>query len=344
MLTQITHDPAPMAVMSRPRVTTRGKNVTFHTAADLVGSNADGSLEVLRWKRKDFEKGLAAPTVAVTATSVDSQSAIPGLTGRRIVLESASNPVGENADGNVEIFTYDVKANAWTQLTHTAPPYDSRRPATAGSGRHVIFDSTGDLDNDPGSSASNADGNREVFRARSTAAGPVFTQLTNTQPPVENRAGGGLGKRFKIAVFSSNGDLVANGNADGNREVFVWFDGQITQVTNSVASVCEADCMGDADCLVECGSVNPVIDRFGRFVAFESTADLDNDGAENRRVYLFSREEGTLLRLSRSRFGENRVPRISNGRFVVWESTADLTGGNPSGDRVIYMFDRRKDD
>jgi hypothetical protein len=90
--------------------------------------------------------------------------------------------------------------------------------------------------------------------------------------------------------------------------------------------------------------VNPRGDRFGRFIAFESTEDLDNDGATNRRVFLYNVTAGQLLRLSRSRFGENRAPRISNGRFVVWESTADLTGGNPQGDRVIYLFDRRKDD
>jgi hypothetical protein len=146
-----------------------------------------------------------------------------------------------------------------------------------------------------------------------------------------------------MVVFSSNGDFVGE-NPDGNREVFVWTRGVITQVTHSLPSNCTSTCTPQPDCQLECGNVNPVGDRFGRFVAFESTEDLENDGATNRRVFLYQFATSTLLRLSRSRFGENAHPRISNGRFVVWDSTANLTGLNPNGDRVIYLFDRLKDD
>ena len=133
-------------------------------------------------------------------------------------------------------------------------------------------------------------------------------------------------------VFTSNGDLVPGENTDHNREIFVFDKGVLSQLTHSTGAV---------------ESVNPHINSFGRFVVFESTAQLvmpDDDQATNRRVYLADRKRGTILRLSRSRFGDNFVPRVSKGRFVVWESTANLTGENPSGDRVIYLFDRRRDD
>ncbi len=84
------------------------------------------------------------------------------------------------------------------------------------------------------------------------------------------------------------------------------------------------------------------------FVVFESTADVEDGGSgatlTNRRVHLFDRKRGTTLLISRSFFGDNFTPRISNGRFVVWESTANLTGSNPGGEPAIYLFDRRKDD
>jgi hypothetical protein len=63
----------------------------------------------------------------------------------------------------------------------------------------------------------------------------------------------------------------------------------------------------------------------------------------NRRVHLHDRSFGTTLPISRSAFGENVLPRISRGRFVVWQSTANLTGSNPTGEDVIYLFNRRKD-
>ena len=62
---------------------------------------------------------------------------------------------------------------------------------------------------------------------------------------------------------------------------------------------------------------------------FESTADLTQSGATNRRVFQFDRGNGKLTLLSRSRFGTNQAPRIRKRRFVVWESTANLTGNNP---------------
>jgi cysteine-rich repeat protein len=343
LLTQATDDPSPDAVFSFPRLTARGRAVIFESALDPTGGNGDGSREVFRWDRKAFGKESPTATRQLSSSALDTQRGAPGLSGRRVLMESAADFAGQNADGNAEIFLLDVKADAWTQVTVSSGA-DNRRPAVGSSGRHIVFDSTGDLDNDPESSFSNADGNREVFLARLTSKGIRIRQLTNTQSPVENRAGGGLGQIRKVAVFSSNGDLVPGGNTDGNREVFLWVNGQIRQVTDSTAGSCEAGCSGDPGCLLNCGNLNPVVDRFGRRVAFESTADLDDDGATNRRVYLYETKTGNLLRLSRSRFGENRVPRISNGRFVVWESTADLTGGNPENKRVIYLFDRRKDE
>jgi hypothetical protein len=185
----------------------------------------------------------------------------------------------------------------------------------------VVFDSDGDL------TGENGDGNRELFIAQVKSSGPTIHQITNTTAPVENRSGS-MDANGVLIAFSSNGDFLG-GNADGNREIFTWHRrfNTFEQLTDSPS--------GD--------NANPVINQTTRFVVFESTADLTNSGATNRRVFQLDRIRGKLTLLSRSRFGTNEKPRIRKRRYVVWESTADLTGKNPHNEWVIYLFDRKKD-
>ncbi len=292
------------------------------------------------WNERAFQQGL--PALAQTTNgSADSDHATFEWAGRYMAVESAADldPRGLNADGNTEIFLYDTVKNTWTQITDTVAPVQNHRPDISGA-RLITFESNGNLNNNPKCAFNNNDngdrtGNREIFQALPRRTGVVFTQLTNTQAPVENIHGA---SRIGRAVFTSDGDLntdptVTSRNTDGNREVFRWTrqHGQavITQLTDSVAGANDGE------------NVNPSLSPLGRYVVFESTADLEADGSTNRRVFQFDQWTGKLLKLSRSRFGENFTPR-SNGVYIVWESTANLTGHNPSGDRVVYFLNRHK--
>ncbi len=320
LVTQIT-DGAPTQQSGKPRLNGFAKNVTYASNNDQIGSNADGSLEVMSWSRRAFERN-TAPLIAKTngapPDSYDGPS--PSLSNRFIYVESNANPTGENADANTEIFALKTRNDTWIQVTHTLPPIENRRPSTI-DGRRAVFDSTGDL------VGTNTDGNRELFIVRVKASGLEITQITDTLAPVDNRSGS-IDSHNAVVAFSSNGDFVGQ-NADANREIFTWArrTGAFAQITQSV----------DGE------NVNPVVNPSKRFIVFESTADLTTSGATNRRVFHFDRTRGKLTLLSRSRFGTNQVPRISKKRFVVWESTADLTGSNPFGEWVIYLFDRKKD-
>jgi hypothetical protein len=192
----------------------------------------------------------------------------------------------------------------------------------------MVFDSNGDLDNDPKTTINNADGNREIFLARRGRKKIRITQMTNSFAPVENRAGG-LGFHDRLAAFTSNGNYTGQNN-DGNFEIFTVFKGVVTQVTFSTSGE----------------NVKVVMNGRARFIAFESTADLTGDGATNRRVFLFDRKSSTLTQLSRSSIGDNQNPRISNGRFVVWDSDVDLSTNPPTmlPERVVYVYDRKQDD
>jgi hypothetical protein len=194
--------------------------------------------------------------------------------------------------------------------------------------RKILFDSNGDLDNNPKTAFDNQDGNREIFLAKRGRKKIVITQLTNSSGFVENRAGG-LGFHDAVAVFSSNGNYTLQNN-DGNFEIFTVFKGAFTQITVSNSGE----------------NVVPVMNGRGRFIAFESTADLTGNGASNRRVFFYDRFNNLLTPLSPSSVGDNRHPRISNGRFVVWDSDVDITTNPPTvlTDRVVYLYDRLKDD
>jgi Tol biopolymer transport system component len=257
-----------------------------------------------------------------TSTSLVYDNPAPSLNAKFIVVESNADPTGGNADGNYEIFLYNTHTKEWQQITDTTAPVDNHRPFTI-DGKWILFDSNADF------VGSNADHNRELYMARLRSSGVSFTQITDTAYPVENLSGSMDGHSVVIA-FSSNGDLIPGGNPDGNSEIFVWLRRAKTfeQLTNSAPP-------GE--------NAHPSINLGQRFVVFESTADLTNSGAGNRRIFQFDRVHKTLTLLSRSRFGTNQLPKVSLHRYVIWESNANLTGHNPNGDWVIYLFDRRKD-
>lgn len=325
LVTQLSHDPTGDNVVETPRVTQHG-GVFSAASADLVGVNPDLSQEVVVWSSRDFRRfSPSSPNTVIDSISngagLDSQQPAPGRNGRYVLMESEGNPTGGNADGNIELFFYDTKRQTWQQVTSTAPPTENRRPSTH-AGKEVLFDSTHDF------TGQNADGNREIFYAEQRGGSWSFAQLTNSVAPVDNRAGQ-LARRGRVNSFSSNGDY-AGQNADGNREIFVVERGVFTQLTHSTAGE----------------NVNPHGNPRGRFVAFESTANLEGGGGSvvNRRIFFYDRSLNVLTLVSRSFFGNNFLPRMSNGRFIVWESTSNLTGNNPMGDKVIYAFDRRRDD
>lgn len=325
LITQLSHDPTGNNSVATPRVTQRG-GVFSTMNADLVGANPDLSDEVVVWSARNFRRQSPGnPNLVVEAISngagLDSQRPAPARNGRFVVMESEANPTGGNADGNVELFIYDTSRSTWAQITNTVAPVENRRPSTQ-TGRQVLFDSNADL------TGGNPDGNREIFLAEARGNTWIMRQLTSSVAPVENHAGQ-LARRGRVNSFSSNGDY-ASQNPDGNREIFVLERGVYEQLTHSTAGE----------------NVNPHGNPKGRFVTFESTADLETGGnvVVNRRVFYYDRLLGNLTLVSRSFFGSNYVPRMSNGRFIVWQSTANLTGQNPGNDDVIYAFDRRRDD
>src|SRR5262249_24932258 len=86
-------------------------------------------------------------------------------------------------------FIYKPRSAEWMQVTNTVAPVENHRPTTI-DGRRIIFDSTGDLQNDTHAPpASNADGNRELFLVKLRGGGALdIRQLTDTVGPADGPA------------------------------------------------------------------------------------------------------------------------------------------------------------
>jgi hypothetical protein len=157
LITQMTDVPDVVGLVSAPRVTRSGKLVFFTTAEDLLGVNPDGSEELYSWSQKNFKKN--KPDVMVELSSFAASEAVgrpdPFSSGRSIVFSSTADlhndskfPGRSNADGNREIFMYDVRKGVITQITESSAPAENQNPSIT-KGKRIVFDSTGNLHDDP---------------------------------------------------------------------------------------------------------------------------------------------------------------------------------------------------
>lgn len=98
----------------RPVLSADGKSLAFTSTFDPLGQNPDHNAEVFRYD-------IASQTlVQITHTSgADASSVGLSADGSRIVFSSAADLTGGNADGNMEVFVYDLLAGSFQQLTDT---------------------------------------------------------------------------------------------------------------------------------------------------------------------------------------------------------------------------------
>ncbi len=244
-ITQLTDGATGLESSGDPRITGRGKDVVLATTGNQMGTNPDGSSEVLSWTRRLFEKG-ANPHTMLTdgAASVAHAWPAPSLSGRFIAMESNADPIGENPDGNTEIFVYSVRKGVWFQVTRTTgfctvsgedcsddgdcegagdvcQPVENRLPATI-DGKRI------DLRVERRPAQRQEGVRRQQSRSQSGDLRRQDQEERVSRDPTGDRFPG-AGREYrptgdtraKLMAFSSNGDY-AGANGDGTREIFVW--------------------------------------------------------------------------------------------------------------------------
>jgi Tol biopolymer transport system component len=306
-LTQLTHTTGGLS--GAPSVSGDGSRIAFVSDRDLTpGSpgNIDGNAELFL-----YDTTTGAFTQLTNTTGGATSAPVINAAGTRIAFVSDRDLTGGNADGNAEVFLYDLTTSTFTQITSTTGAVNAH-PTINAAGTRIAFVSDADLT--PGSPG-NPDANDEIFLYDTTTS--TFTQLTDTtggvnEHPAIDAAG------FRIA-FVSDRDLTG-GNAELNREIFLvdTFASTLSQITDTPSGVNE----------------QPAIDRAGNRIAFVS----DRDG--NREIFLVDIALGTTTQVTTTTGGVNEHPAIDGaGTRIAFVSDRDLTGGNADGNTEVFLHD-----
>jgi len=327
-------------------------------------NNADANGELFIWRQK-IKNGHAANSIQqITDTTGGGTTAnqFPDFAqkGNYVAWDSDRDLTGDNADGNREIFLYDVRNETITQVTNTTSNGDTanRNVSSSDDGVSLTFDSTRDYASanctlaDGLSPCDNADSNSEVMVYDRNLN--KFTQVTKTtgggtQASVRSR----ISADGKFLGFQSSRDfgaaldggatctmadrITACDNADGNGDV-VRFDRKnnaFTQVTNTTS------CGGmTANERVE-------ISKGGKYISWQSTCEsqLNPTGCgscdDHDEAFMFDAGKKRIHQVTISDASFNRVPRIAGkGGYLVLESTRNYNNLNPTHKRVLYILKR----
>lgn len=120
--TGITINVAPQSASfnERPTLSADGRTLAFVSNFDPLGQNADGNREL-------FSYDILTGTLTQVTHTLGSYLSLGGLSGdgSRIAFSTGADLTGGNADGNTEVFVYDLLAGDFMQVTHTLGAYNS---------------------------------------------------------------------------------------------------------------------------------------------------------------------------------------------------------------------------
>jgi Tol biopolymer transport system component len=298
-----------------PSINALGTRVAFTSFCDLTGQNPDQNAEV-------FVMNADGGNVRqlTFSTGISSQNVSINPLGTRIAFASNADLVlGENADGNSEIFTIHFDGTHLTQLTHTTGGTPANwggcaHPSYGPGGQKILFSSERDLI--PGG---NPGGNHALFLMNDD--GTDLVQLPNSAGGWDGSLGGG-GR----VVFTSGFDLVPGENADGNLELFTMLrDGtDLTQVTHTTGGL---------------GNAAPRFSANGETIAFRSDLDLTGNNPDLSFEVFRMHADGThLVQVTSSSAGFSAPWDMGPGKMIVIESDQDLVpGSNPDHNFEIFL-------
>lgn len=147
--------------VSRPFISADGTTVAFTAISNLTGQNVDNNQEVFLWDRTSGLRQLTDSVLALNATTSITAD------GSTVAFSSNADLVGENGDGNQEIFI-QTRTGGAVQLTHSEGG-TNQTPSFGASADEIVFTSDRDYD------GQNAAGRPEIFLVRRLALVDVPT-------------------------------------------------------------------------------------------------------------------------------------------------------------------------
>src|SRR5678815_3886213 len=140
-------------------------------------------------------------------------------------------------------------------------------------------------------------------------------------------------------VFSTDTADLVGANPDLSKEVVVWSARDFRRLSPSNPNTV-VDALSNGAGL---DSEQPAPGRNGRYVIMESEADPTGGNADGNVELLFYDIKRLIWRQITNTVApvENRRPSTQTGKEVLFDSTFDFTGGNPDGNREIFLAELR---
>ena len=265
--------------------------------------------------------------------------------GRSVAFESRARLVAADEDDRPDIYVLNRTTGLVTlESVMVTMPDDGSEftfPRISGDGRFVVFEwRQAQSLNTPRADV--------VLRDRMTGTTRTLTMTPRNQSPFGWSRAPDISDDGRIVAFSSAATTLTDGpDINGAREdvyVVLLPEGTISRVSLNSAGV-QPD-VGD--------SILPSISADGRWIAFASTAPVDDEQPSRsnreklvRQVYLRDAIAGRTIRVTRALNratpnGNSSLPAISaDGRHVVFVSEAsNLLGGDDNSTSDVFLYDR----
>jgi len=327
-----------------PAISGDGRYVAFASgASNLVNGDTNENSDVFVHDRQTgMTRRVSVSTDETQALGGGSEDPSISSAGGSVVFTSgATNLVGDDTNGNLDVFVRDLMAGTTTRVSvrsNEAEVTDgvSTNPWISPEGTWVAFQSLGTF------TTPDTGPDHDVFlRNLGTGKTSRVSILPGGVEPDDQSFGPSLSANAAIVAFVSEASDLGPTDENGFRDVYAW-----TRATKGFELV-SVDLSGDAGDQGAPGSFGPpTISPDGRFVAFDSgSSDLvADDGNGKRDAFVRDRTLDQTIRVSLTskgaeRDGTNSLPFISaDGRFVAFESDAKLVAGDDLG---LYDIFRR---
>lgn len=332
LILQITDRPSSM--LGAGQFAMASNVVVFHTDADLLDNgNTVPQIFVFDTAKRvlNGDRALHQITFGTAASYNPSATA----RARSLAFESTADHLGNGSTGRQVFAARQLRfkspqGTVLDQITHGLG--ESFDPKLSASGRYLVFSSTGDLNSDGLASGEHLyRAELRHLRKSGCASYPCPVGVPNPGLELvspEVATGATFHPGGSLVVFESRGDAAGTGLANGVQQLFLkdFKTGAVQQLT-----------FGALD------SRGPKYSRDGKFVFFESAADLGANG--NTRTQIFQLNMAIVPpRLTQLTFGTDGdstdpAPGPGGAIRIHFASTADLTNSGVSGVKRMYVIE-----
>jgi hypothetical protein len=251
---------------------------------------------------------------------------------------STGDFIGQNPDGNPEIFVYEIISGKFHQLTDTLAPVVNKTPFTSDSAKCIVFASTGDLDNNDGSDSSNKglgssnpDGSQEVFMytVNDNANFPdgYVTQISNGPAGTESWApvigGYWFPRQCQTTAYLSNHAQLGDGAVGDHIYEYDRPAGTVKRLYNRDLYV-----YGEVDPPGNYGEPHiSSASNFARgpYVVFSTDSDLWNNGSVGFELFRYRVFHPLMTQYTGLLLGDVFKPQVSDGGgYLAFHSTGEI--------------------